>query len=326
METTVFEPLVRDGVLARVGEAADEERAWLDCDLASLAELRLHEHVDPDALPDADRQALWSRVTTEREMPLADRRRYEEPLWILEGDRRVGTVALTRGDDEPTIRLSSLYVRREARQRGIATRTLAQLQGALGERRRGFRLDTCWTWQATLRFYLRRGLWVRMWKRDLQLCWSPRIPAPVLTIGDTRATLSVLDGAREVELVRAERVGEALAWSAAPYASVEGTDLEHAYWNAESTLAVAIATSGWPLARSPAMSEELRGGDAGAPEALAERIRWWEAWEREQGWLVTTPRIPGLTYPSLAELAREAEARRTEYVERDGRLVIPRGR
>jgi hypothetical protein len=95
-------------------------------------------------------------------------------------------------------------------------------------------------------------------------------------------------------------------------------------WNAESTLAVAIASRGWPLARSPALLEEMRGGDAGAPEALAERIRWWEAWERERGWIVETPRIPGSTYPSLAELAREAEARRTEYVERDGRLVIPR--
>ena len=46
------------------------------------------------------------------------------------------------------------------------------------------RLDTCWSWQRTVRFYMAAGMWVYMWKRDLNLCSFPRMPPPHIEIGD----------------------------------------------------------------------------------------------------------------------------------------------
>ncbi|HEX4935896.1 MAG TPA: hypothetical protein VFV33_22100, partial [Gemmatimonadaceae bacterium] len=45
-----------------------------------------------------------------------------------------------------------------------------------------------------------------------------------------------------------------------------------------------------------------RDADGGAPEALANKIVQWEAFDRAQGWHVDQPRIPGLAYPTWDDL------------------------
>jgi hypothetical protein len=77
---------------------------------------------------------------------------------------------------------------------------------------------------------------------------------------------------------------------------------EDAGLDARTTLAVALATRGWPLLADPQTYKPGWHGDAVNPTGLADRIVAWEAWAREQDWIVNTPRIPGLEYPSWSEL------------------------
>ena len=49
----VHDDLVRSGALSPVALGGAEERAWLDCDLASLAENWLGETLDPRTLDEA---------------------------------------------------------------------------------------------------------------------------------------------------------------------------------------------------------------------------------------------------------------------------------
>jgi hypothetical protein len=95
-----------------------------------------------------------------------------------------------------------------------------------------------------------------------------------------------------VVLCRARRVEEQLQLEV-----VE--DTEH---DARSTFAVVLAMHGWPLVRSADHWEAARWSDLGQPEALAYKISIWEAGDRAHGWVVDTPRIPGLEYPSWAQL------------------------
>ena len=85
------------------------------------------------------------------------------------------------------------------------------------------------------------------------------------------------------ELAKEQRIGEA-------------------YWHATSTLSLALALHGWPLVRSREEWERSYFADAGPPEALAYKITIWEAWDRKHGRVVSTPRIPGLEYPTWDEL------------------------
>ncbi|WP_462330363.1 hypothetical protein [Thiohalocapsa halophila] len=49
------------------------------------------------------------------------------------------------------------------------------------------------------------------------------------------------------------------------------------------------------------VARRLRWMDTGMPEGLADKIQCWEAYARDHGLAVTTPRIPGLPYPAWAE-------------------------
>lgn len=90
----VHEHLVRIGAVAPVELEGAEERLWLDCDLASLAENRLGDTADPRHLDEARRADWQARATEERPYKLASRGRYESFYWLLEDDERIGTVAL----------------------------------------------------------------------------------------------------------------------------------------------------------------------------------------------------------------------------------------
>jgi GNAT superfamily N-acetyltransferase len=284
--------LLGQGLLGRV-ETSDAQ-LWADCDLASLAEHRLGATTDPRTLDDAGRRAWEEHAAYEPPTLPAERERWgDRCFWLLESGSRVGTVALQSSAlGGALLRLSSFYVFREHRNRGVGTRTLDAVLDSLGRRGLGVRLDTSWTWRRTVEWYLRRGLWVRMWKRDLELCRSTAMPAPVFAFEADRASLGIRVDDELVELAVAHRVGSTLT-------SFEEISRGEAVRNiqglAASTLSLALALRGWPLVRQ-GKSAELWCGDAGPPEALAHRIVVWEAWYRKHGWQSTAPQIPDLRY------------------------------
>jgi GNAT superfamily N-acetyltransferase len=289
-----------------LGEA--EEGLWSDCDLASLAENRLGDATDPRTLGDRQRTEWRARVCTEG-LSAPSERQMDACFWLLEEGERVGTLALSRGAvGNSLLRLSSLYVLPTHRGCGVATRALERMRSVLGSWRYGIRLETCWPWQAAVRFYLRRGFWVRMWKRDLEFQWRFDAPPAIVQVDNGCASVAVdLEGERVV-LAKAERDGDELSFEEA---SVPADPRIRAdVWDASSTLSLALALHGWPLIRSRELWERCHWSDAGPPEALAHRIEVWEAWDRKQGYRVETPKIPGLEYPSWEELTRRWSAAR----------------
>jgi hypothetical protein len=174
-----------------------------------------------------------------------------------------------------------------------------------------------------VRFYLRAGMWVRMWKRDLDLWFDAKTLPPLIDVGDRDATLAVDVAGARVVLARARRDGARLLSfedevRASNGTASLGTDerVQHVAWDAGSTLALALALRGWPLLESPETWERGWHGDAGDPEGLADRIVLWEAWARKHRWHVDTPRIPGLPYPSWDELEAEWAKLEAELVKK----------
>ncbi len=294
--------LVDRGVLARVELSGAEALLWSDCDLAIFAEHRLGDRTDPRALDEARRAEWCARATTEPHRP-ANGRRSEHVLWLCSDEgEQVGTVALSRSTlGGSLVYLSSLYVLPTARRSGHVRRTLTALRDALALRGLGLRLDTCWAWQPTIRVYLRLGMMVRMWKRDLTLQWGVGSAVPIIAVGEETASLSVLrDGGPRV-LMRARRAEDRLVLEDGDDER-DGDAAAELVWEMRSTFALELAMHGWPLVRSREHWEKSRWSDLGPPEALAYRITAWEAWDRAHGWRVAAPRIPGLAYPSWDEL------------------------
>lgn len=277
-----------------------DERAWIDCDLASLAENRIGDITSPDALTD-DHRAHWlARATTEPPWAPSDRLGFQRTYWLRSRGHRVGTLALATGAAHGQwIRASSLYVLPRHRRQGTASTMLRQLRDRLGHYGLVLGLDTSWTWQPVVRMYLRMGAWVHVWKRELTLFFDASLPTPIVELQGDRATLHVeLDGMR-LQLHQARRQGDRLLWEPSPSEHPEAEDLR---WRSSSTFALALALHGWPLVRSQADWDRNHFADAGPPEALASRIMQWEARAHHHGWRVPTPRIPGLRYPSWEEL------------------------
>jgi len=308
--------LIAEGLVEPVAWGGADERFWLDCDLASLAEHRLGDPTDPRGLDDTRRAHWRSHATEERETSLSARDRYQHEYWLLEDGQRVGTIALsTTTYGACDLRVSSLYVFPEHRGRGVGGRALTRLAAILGKQRAGFRLDTCWSWQRTVRFYLRAGLWIYMWKRDLTFCGAATLPRPRIEVGAAEATLSVLRGEEWVVLARARRQGEGVVFDPFDHALAKDPRVDAACYMADSTLALAIALEGWPLQASPGVWGKSYYADAGAAEALAYKIVMWEAWDRAHNWIVETPRIAGLTYATWAELEARWAAEEAAYAE-----------
>lgn len=302
------------GLLEPVASGGRDERLWLDCDLASLAEHRLGDTTGPFGLTDARREDWQARATADKPHTLDRRNGYERCYWLLEGAERVGTIALSRmAYGMADARVSSLYVFPSRRGRGVGQRALERLGAALADQDCGYRLDTCWAWQRVLRFYLRRGLWVYMWKRELTLHWARALPRHLIEVTDEAVTLSAQAGDRRVVLATGRTHGDRLELDVPPPETWEGTPFHEVAWNADSTLSLALALEGRAMRRSPEDAERCRGADCGAPEALARKIEIWEAHDRAYGWKVETPRIPGLEYPSWAELEARWEAERAAF-------------
>lgn len=311
----VHEDLVRSGAVLPVEFGGAEERAWLDCDLASFAENRLDDHIDPRDLDDARRAEWLSRAVDERPPPLARRSRYARSYWLSHDGQRAGTLALaTSTMGGASLYLSSFYVLPPFRRRGVGRSAMRRVQEVLAKHDLGLRLDTSWCWQRAVRFYVDLGLWVYMWKRDLTLYWAPRTPPPRIEVGDGTASLSVRVGDTQVTLARARRQGDVLEFEEPKSTFEQEEGIEDAYWHATSTLSLSLAIRGWPLIRSREEWERSYYADGGPPEALAYKISIWEAWAKKQGWVVLTPRIPGLVYPTWGEFERRWEAAEREIV------------
>jgi GNAT superfamily N-acetyltransferase len=277
-----------------------EERTWADCELAALAENRLGDMTDPRGIDEAQRTRWKHTATTEPEF-LPQLREYERCCWLLHGDERVGTIALANSSiDHCSMTISSLYVFPTHRGRGLGRGALKRIADILEQHSLMLRLNTSWTWQRTVRGYLRMGMWARMWRRDLEFRMRSSDPTPVVEFTADEAMLSVIVAGRKTLLIRAKHRGDWLELE-----EPDSLDLPRAgelAWAGRSTMALELAMRGWPLIRSPEDWEERRHLDGGAPESLAARIETWEAWDRAHGWKVETPRIARLEYPSWDDL------------------------
>ncbi|MFF3374295.1 GNAT family N-acetyltransferase [Streptomyces sp. NPDC002680] len=297
--------------LRPVGQA--EEHRFGRWDLVSLAEGALGECTDPDSLTASHEKRLRVRLgTSGREYEQNDD--YCRRYWIWDGGSGdggngggrprgpLGTVAV---DTWPTgvgsLRVSSLYVHPVARRRGLASSTLDTVYEACrAENLNGFRLDTCWTWQRNVRYYLNRGLWVTSWKHSLglaRLSYLPRyevrenggeltflVAEPAVSDGDSRAP-GVM-----VPLLVADAVdGRLRLRETEPYARMR-EELDSVRYYARSTLALHLAVRGLPLVRGEEEWAEALAGrwcDIGDPEGLARKIEIFEGVARDDGWRLT---------------------------------------
>lgn len=286
---------------------AAERRLWCACELCTNVEYRLDGCPDPRNLADAE-IAAWSQRGLSRDEALGDpidMHNYQ-PCWIVIDGERVGSIALMVLDFgwiQPSLWVSSLYLFRECRRQGHASRVIANLEDA--SRRlglAGIRLDTSWLWQSAVRFYLRRGFWVVNWKHGLSL--GRRRTDPDYRVAVTPTRMDFLLSGEERPLISARRDGTTtLVWDEQAIASRQQEDGWEPFPAAMSTFALWLAVSGWPLIRDgDAWERRYHWSDVGMPEGLAYKITVFEGYARHCGFRIDTPRIPGLVYPSWETL------------------------
>ncbi|WP_329278364.1 GNAT family N-acetyltransferase [Streptomyces sp. NBC_01451] len=293
--------------LSPVGPADGQRFArW---DLASLAEGALGECADPDSITALYEKRLRLRLgASGREYEHDDGycRRYwiRDPAEDREGGRPRGPLGTVAVDTWPSgvgsLRVSSLYVHPVARRRGLAAATLDTVYEACrAESLHGFRLDTRWTWQRSVRYYLNRGLWVTSWKDALGLARLSYLPRYEVTDSEGELTFLVADpdGCAPgvmVPLLVADAVDGRLRLrlrlrETEQYARTRD-ELNAVRYYARSTLAMHLAVRGLPLVRgSEEWAEAVAGRwcDIGAPEGLARKIEVFEQMARDDGWRLT---------------------------------------
>ncbi|HEX2686672.1 MAG TPA: hypothetical protein VHN14_08640 [Kofleriaceae bacterium] len=293
--------LIDNGTIEPVADA-DAQR-WMDCDLCSFVENRFHERLDPEALTSEQRTA-WSRRALAQDEHLMDPRRsdFAAAFWIMDRGVRAGTLALpmtTMG--QRFLQAFSLYVFPARRSGGFAYRTLRaayQASGTAGFA--GIRVGTHWTWQAAVRRYLfRYGMWAWGFKRSIDFVWSSNLPPYTVAVGDRTARFAVDHGAHTIELISASHGGDLLVWNESPALSSRKLG-DIVSFHARTTFAVALAVHGWPLLRAGDDLDKIAAYDAGGPDVLAYKIAIFEFLDRQSGFDVRSPRIPGLPYEAIA--------------------------
>jgi GNAT superfamily N-acetyltransferase len=295
-------PLVEGGVLAPIADREADAQLWMDCDLCSFVENRCHHRLEPTSVTLDDR-AMWMRRALADDERLWDPRRsqFTAAFWLIDHGVRAGTLALSKAMSvHPFLPVSSLYVFPAHRGTGLAYRALRAVdRAATSAGLSGIRVGTYWTWQTAVRRYLLRyGMWVWTFKRSIDFVWAD-LPAHRITIDEHSARFAIEHGGRRIELLTAARDGEILIWNEArEMASDELSDVVQ--FHARSTFAVALAVHGWPLLRAGDDIQDAAGYDAGGPRVLAYKIGVFEALDRQNGFAVRTPRIPGLPYDAIA--------------------------
>ncbi|WP_437955082.1 GNAT family N-acetyltransferase [Sorangium sp. So ce119] len=303
--------LVAEGAIEPLAMDDAEARLWTDCELASLVEGRFSERVDP-AARGAELRAAWEARATRDGVQLGAPHagaRYVVPYWLAQEGCRVGTIALSTGGlGGALLEVSSLYVLPAHRGRGVAGAALRRADGvARAHGAPGLCVRTPWTWQRAVRFYLGLRMWVAGWAHALEFTWRRGLPAHDIEIGDGEATFGVVVDGRREHLIRASREGDRLGWVESPRMEAYRVERSDVASLGPGTFAVALATRGFPLLRSPTRSEDrwrARHGPscAGEPEGLARAIELFEAVERSFGFDVRTPRIPGVLYRAYDDI------------------------
>ncbi|MEJ2326497.1 MAG: GNAT family N-acetyltransferase [Chromatiaceae bacterium] len=278
---------------ALVADDSEACRLWRACELCIFLEQRFASAPDPRSLSETDLVVCSDKGLMQGER-LSDPRdpSGHRPYWLYAGNRLVGTLALClweTGWGQATLWLASLYVLPECRHQGHASAVLNALYEAASQQGlRGLRLDTDWVWQSAVRLYLGNGFQVCNWKRTLSLQRLCHEPGYRVRFDGDRAEYFRDDIARPILV--AENRGDRLDWDEGEGPS-GGIDTLHA----ASTFALWLAVAGWPLIRSPdTWAERNRWIDVGMPEGLAHRIAALEEIAHRHGFLVQTPRIPGL--------------------------------
>ncbi|MFL6236182.1 MAG: GNAT family N-acetyltransferase [Thermoanaerobaculia bacterium] len=287
----VIEPLLTD---------QGETKAWMLWELASLVEGHLHVQLDGTRLSEEERLDYECRVSDGHPFG-SPHGGYSRPFWLLADGRRVGTIAIgTFYYGMDLISILSLYVDPAERRRGIARRALeAVFRAALANGAGGIRLDSNWTWQSSLRFYARIGMWIWMWKHNLVFTWQPELPPYRVEIDGSQARFLIQQEDQWRLMVTAQNLGERLGWEAADLKDLP-IEMSHCI---PGTFALHLALAGWPLIRSDeAWERRYDWSDAGEPEGLAYKIEIFEAVFRERGFEIRAPRIPGIRYRELDEI------------------------
>ncbi len=295
--------LTRDGVVEPLTDRPDADRAWNGWELASLIEGNLGRQIDVGTLND-DQRARWElKASWGHRLLRSPHGGYYLSHWLLEDGVRVGTISFaTMFKGLSLFEVSSLFVAPAFRGRGIARRALeAAYRTALAAEAGGLVLSTAWTWQSSVWFYLHIGMWVRLWKHALQLTWAPGLPAYRVEIDESLARFLVETGAGFEPWLEAEPRGERLGWRELPAyrALAEDQGRPEVWYDAVGTFALHLALVGWPLIRSDELWREGRWADFGPPESLAYKIEVFEAVARRDGFVVPSPRIPGIVYRDL---------------------------
>ncbi|MEE8525638.1 MAG: GNAT family N-acetyltransferase [Thermoanaerobaculia bacterium] len=298
--------LTSDCVVEPLADRPDDDRAWNGWELASLIEGNFGQQIDVGTLNEQQR-AQWELSASWDHHPLPrPHSEYNLSHWLLEDGARVGTISFaTMFKALALFNVSSLFVVPAFRGRGIARRALeAAYSTALAVGASGLVLSTPWTWQSSVRFYLHIGMWVRMWKRGLQLMWGPELPAYQVEIGTPLARFLVETVSGFEPWLEAEPKGERLGWRELPAyrALAEDKAPPEGWYDAVGTFALHLAIAGWPLIRSDELWREQRYADAGPPESLAYKIEVFEAVARRDGFVVPTPRIPNVAYRDLDDI------------------------
>lgn len=258
-----------------------------------MVEGSFHAVLEPRSLPMEECERWAARLGDAYALPGVGGDEPCDRLWLLERGERVGTLQLEAEPNGSSWQgLSSLYVHPSARGSGTATRALSSLAGtATRHGLRGIRLSTEWTWQKSVAFYLARGFWLDLWKHDLRLVLSPLLPRWSLQVNGDEAVFGVSVDPGFAPLFTALRRGDRLELLRAP--GEPGTPWVERY--AIGTLSVLLALRGWPLVRDEAHWQRRYGwSDVGEPEGLASKIGLFEKEARRRGFVVETPRIPGL--------------------------------
>lgn len=293
--------LVAQRMIDPVSKEEQETRVWNLYELASLVEGNFHVQLDVTRLTDDERLAYERRASYDGRPLVSPHSEYRRPFWLLADGRRVGTIAIaTLHSGLDLISISSLYVDPAERRRNLARRALeAVFRAAIENGAGGIRLDASWTWQPSVRFYARIGMWVWMWKHNLVFTWQPELPSYRVEIDESQARFLIQQDDRWRTVVTARNLGDRLGWEPDDLES-QPTEMFHCI---PGTFALHLALAGWPLIRAEETWERrYHWSDAGEPEGLACKIEIFEAVSRERGFDVRTPRIPGLQYRDLDEI------------------------
>lgn len=226
--------LDRSGLFQALSEDTGEKWLWENHELASLVENRLGALLDPAAVDDARRAELAQRLSTERSASPTRAKRY----WLLDGRRRVGTIAIDVTTRPSIVEVASVYVVPRARREGHAGRALLAIRSAAWRADlEEIRLNTEWSWTAAVRLYQSLGMWLARFDAALELVWRRALPAFAVTIEGRHARFCAGQGESRHLWLRAERLPSHTDWHAPACA----------HHLAPPTFALALAAQGWPL-------------------------------------------------------------------------------